>query len=1504
MFESHDPAERDAVEGWGSVELREKVDLPVLAAYAGRGLRLVLAAPRRLHGVDQLRIVVGQIRRLLMGMAEAGPEARLGGLPMMTEREEELIRGAWQGAVEALPDRAYHRLLEDQAARTPEAPALEFEGRVIGFAALHAWANRMARRLRELAKPGDRICVVLDRSPEQPVLWLAAMKAGLVYAPVDPGNPPLRMELFLRDLSPAVVVTQRDFAPAVAMEGVTVLCVDDPEERRRVEDLDAANLTDDADPSAAACILYTSGSTGTPKGAVLTHGGLRHFWVTLKRAFDIGPGDRVLLACPTSFDGSLWDMGQALQSGATMVGAPSERMATGPALAELLESARITAFMPTPTRLRDLPMGPYPALRWILPAGEVLPAALVERWSRGAGRRVMNIFGPTECTVWATGEECVSDGRRPVVGRLRENVRGYVLDDAMNPVPMGVPGQLFIGGSGVGAGYWNRPELTAERFVPDRFSSEQGARMYRTGDRVRWLADGRLDFIERIDHQVKYRGARIELGEIEAHLASHPGVAAAAVVLVDEKLTAWMVARDPMAEPATDHLRAWLSERIQLFFIPTGFQWVAELPRTISGKVDRAMLAEREREHRLDRGAGTSEHREGSGRAGAPVPREWDRNEGAFPRDQSVVDLFRARAQATPLEAALEEGDRVVTYGDLDRLSNAVAVRLQREGIANEEAVGVLLDRGCEFVVAILGILKAGGSYVPLGVDAPAARLESLLKDSGVGRVLTDQAHTVLLKDWQGVVLLMEELTAAGSEGDGPGPARVTPDPSRRAYVLFTSGSTGRPKGVEIEHHSLTNLVWHYRERLGLKPGDRATLLAHVTFDASVADIWPALCTGGTVLIPPRSVLTDVDALRDWLVDSRATFAFVATALAEVLLTRPWPSAMALRYLATGGDTLHVRPPAGLPFTVLNTYGPTENTVDSTWAVVPPGESSELPAIGRPILNVRVHVVDDAGREVGAGGTGELLLGGEQVARGYLGRPELTEERFVPDIYSGVAGGRLYRTGDWVRWNSDGELEFLGRRDDQIQIRGRRVELGEIEACLLGHAGVRQVCCVPESDGDGISGVVAHVVPAGSVEGLEAELRATATLKLPAYMVPARLVIREALPMNAAGKTDRAALKGEASPEEAPVELNPEGDGLEQAILRLWWQLFPFAKSAAPDRRFWELGGDSLMAIRLVVGVQEITGVRMPVSSFLVEPTLAGLTRAVKEQMADGVASSVLALRRRGSRPPLFCLYAVGGDVSVYFALADALGEDQPVFGIRSPAAGDRVEEFPKTMEAAAADVIRWIRTIQPEGPPAIVGYSFGGMLAFEVGRQLVLEGGGPPFVAVLGAHPPVTHPGTIRKAWHFARWFPHWLWRTAVDRRTRQERLGRVGDMARRARETFQEATGAQPGMPDWARHPIVSGNIDLALKYRPGPLPRVKLDLFRETNTSRRHGHPLEPAVMTHLWDAGWTRWTGVPPRVHWLDASHDDVYRHPGVNQLAAALRSAMDHHRTEPHAAAAE
>ena len=385
------------------------------------------------------------------------------------------------------------------------------------------------------------------------------------------------------------------------------------------------------------------------------------------------------------------------------------------------------------------------------------------------------------------------------------------------------------------------------------------------------------------------------------------------------------------------------------------------------------------------------------------LPSEGTQTQKSFPRHKSVVDFFHEQVQALPDSPALQEGQLVMSYGELDHLSDEVAGRLLSGGLRREEIVALLLNCSCQFVASALGVLKAGGSYLPLDVAAPPGRLQYQLSDSGVAHVITTSEHCGRLTDWSGRKYVLDD-GASGPHSDGVDLPYVPADLTRRAYLIYTSGSTGRPNAVEIEHHSLTNLVCHYHDALGLTHRDRTTMLAHVTFDASVADLWPCLCCGGTVLIPPPALLLDVDGSIDWLTQEHVTFSFVPTAIAERMLHRPWPEKLSLQFLITGGDTLHGRPPGGLPFSVINSYGPTENTVDSTWTTVAPSPEGTRPSIGRPITNVSAYVLDDAGMPVAAGAEGELYLGGEQVARGYLNRPELTRQRFLSDPFAAKAG--------------------------------------------------------------------------------------------------------------------------------------------------------------------------------------------------------------------------------------------------------------------------------------------------------------------------------------------------------------------------------------------------------------------------------------------------------------------------------------------------------------------
>jgi amino acid adenylation domain-containing protein len=861
-----------------------------------------------------------------------------------------------------------------------------------------------------------------------------------------------------------------------------------------------------------------------------------------------------------------------------------------------------------------------------------------------------------------------------------------------------------------------------------------------------------------------------------------------------------------------------------------------------------------------------------------------------FPRERSVVDFLREYSQMQPDALAVRDGGGSMTYGELDRQSNLVAHDFQQRGLHLEDPVAILLPASGDYVVAMLGILKAGGSYLPIDPDAPVNRLEFLLQDSGSRFALTDAKGIKRLGDWPGTVLELAQIIA--KPGTEPRQVSGMPsDPGRRAYIVYTSGSTGQPKGVEIEHHSLTNLVCAYHERFKLAAQDRATMLANVAFDASVQDVWPVLCVGGTLVVPPKALLQHPDSLIAWLADEKITWTFVPTGMAEILFAREWPAQMSLRFLVTGGDRLRIRPPQSLPFTVLNAYGPTENTVISTWSVLTARNGdAQLPAIGHPIANVKAYVLDEQRQPVAGGVAGELYLGGEQLARGYFGKPALSAERFVPDPFSGRPNGRMYRTGDWVRWLPDGELDFLGRRDDQVQIRGSRVELGEIEAALLAHPAVRQACCLPRSENGQATGIVAHIVVVKDGGDSSGELRSHLGGRLPAYMLPSLFVFHEHLPLTPYGKVDRTALADSSSKSPARPKIDADGDGLEIALARLWHSLLPAAGSSPKDATFANLGGDSLLVVKLMLGVEEITNQRLEVSTFLIQPTFSGLCQAVKTRMAQTEFQPVLVLRKQGNRPPLFCLYNYEGDIDLYFNLAEALGDDQPVFGIRSPALED-LSRLPVSMEAAAAEIVGCIRKIQPQGIPALVGYSWAGLLAFEVARQLAKQGGISCFTALVGADAPMWPTNFASRLAHFARTFPPWLWHLVTDRENRWQRLSRWRRMAGRTKQNLSEA---HLPMKNWVSTPISRHLVALMEKYRPLTKSDLEVDLFRERGSYHPRPHPLHAWQTSDLPDGGWDRWTRKPARIHWLEGDHTMIIRPPAVSGLAQAIRQAMDQH----------
>lgn len=579
----------------------------------------------------------------------------------------------------------------------------------------------------------------------------------------------------------------------------------------------------------------------------------------------------------------------------------------------------------------------------------------------------------------------------------------------------------------------------------------------------------------------------------------------------------------------------------------------------------------------------------------------------------TVLDGVARVARVRPEVTAVEDGDTRLTYGQLWQQAGTLADVLRDRGIGNGDRVGLCLPRSASLVSAAVGITAAGAAYVALDPDTPVERLVLALRDAGAAALVVDPSHPLAARCGLPV------LQVGGPVPDAAVPAeaaaeRATPGPSDIAYLVYTSGSTGRPKGVEIEHRSLANLVsWHV-ESFGVSTGDRCSLLASPGFDASVWETWPSLTVGATLVVVPPDLKTDPIGLRDWLVTNAITVAFVPTAVVEPLLALEWSGSCALRVVLTGGSALHTRPRPGLPFTLVNNYGVSEATVVSTSGIVEPeeepgpesvartdgaGAGQRLPDIGAAISNVDLSVEGEDGQPVGVGEIGELVVRGVSVARGYVGEAAAT--------FDGV-----YRTGDLVRQRPDGRLDYIGRKDDQVQISGVRVEPAEVAAVIGGDPAVRGCAVLPDESGHRL---IAYLVG----EPDPAQLRDRVSAALPPQMIPADYITVREIPLTLNGKVDAAALRafanGAATRSESTADVGgaPQGE-IEPIVADLVAELLK-VESVGRDQNFFLLGGHSLLGAQLIARLGALFSIELSLRLLFDNPTVAGLSAAVERTL-------------------------------------------------------------------------------------------------------------------------------------------------------------------------------------------------------------------------------------------------------------------------------------------------
>jgi amino acid adenylation domain-containing protein len=585
---------------------------------------------------------------------------------------------------------------------------------------------------------------------------------------------------------------------------------------------------------------------------------------------------------------------------------------------------------------------------------------------------------------------------------------------------------------------------------------------------------------------------------------------------------------------------------------------------------------------------------------------------------RSVPEQISELRHAYPHSIALRYGDRQLSYEELDRRVARFAGHLTQLGVASGGTVAICIERSFDWIVAALGIMRAGAAYVPLDSAWPDSRLRFAVSDSGAAVLV---ARAALLDRLQVKARGIDPCRDAALIAAAPTPAPRPVQSESLAYVIYTSGSTGVPKGVEITHANLAHLVRWHRDAFRVTRDDRTSHLAGLGFDAAVWEIWPNLSAGATVCLADEVVRSSPELMQQWIIRERVTIAFVPTVHALPLMAMEWPSTTDLRLLLTGGDLLRRGPAVQLPFDVVNNYGPTECTVVATSSVLEPG-SDGAPPIGRPIAGASIYLMNESGEQVPDGSVGEIYIGGGGVGRGYRNLPQSTEQSFLPDPFTGAPGDHMYRTGDRGVRRPGGEIEFKGRLDRQSKIRGQRVELDEISSVLTHHPSIDFATAITKISGSGETELVAYVLPKGKERVPTArELQKHLLHTLPDYMIPAIFVRLHALPLSPNGKLDLAMLplptaenllqKAAATAPATPIE---------EKLLSMIRELLK-NDAVAPEDNFFLAGGHSLLGMQLVMRVRDAFGVDLTLQQLFESPTVQRLALVVETMLIDAIDS-------------------------------------------------------------------------------------------------------------------------------------------------------------------------------------------------------------------------------------------------------------------------------------------
>ncbi len=840
-------------------------------------------------------------------------------------------------------------------------------------------------------------------------------------------------------------------------------------------------------------------------------------------------------------------------------------------------------------------------------------------------------------------------------------------------------------------------------------------------------------------------------------------------------------------------------------------------------------------------------------------PEEWIGRSSPYPANKSISELFDQVVERHGDRTALELLDRKLSYHDLQHRAIDLSARLMEAGVRPGDPVGLCADRSFEMIAAMLGVLRCGACFVPFDPGYPAERLQFMFADTRVKALLTQKHLSTVLPPHDARTILI----------DTPAPRAATaPDtkdtPGSAAYIMYTSGSTGRPKGVVVPHRAIVRLV-RDQDFLPFGPDLVFLQLSNISFDASTLEIWGALLNGGRLVLQPQQKPTLVE-ISDTIRDHGVTTVWFTAGLFNLMVDEHVDRLRGLKHILAGGDVLsvpHVKKAlkavgAGV---LINGYGPTENTTFTCCHAIDgeAGIKGSVP-IGRPIRNTRAYVLDEHQRPVGIGRKGELYVGGAGVALGYWEREDLNAERFLPDPFSKEPGARMYRTGDLVRWLPDGTLEFIGRTDDQVKVRGFRIELGEIENALNGHALVKDRVVIVRGDLPGEKQLVCYIVPhaaqhsndPATQQQLIATVREHLRERLPEHMVPTAFVVMADLPLTPNGKVDRKALP---APEQRTQTLRARyvapRDHLERVLAAIWGQLLGVERIGIHEN-FFELGGHSLIGIQILAQVEQQLGKELSLQSLFQAPTIAEFARLLQQGGAEVRWTNLSPIQPDGDRAPFFCVH---GDEANYF-IPRHLGTDQPFYAFFHQGEDGSPIRY-TTVHEIARHFIEEMRSVRPHGPYLLGGYSFGGIVAYEMAQQLHDAGEEVPLLALFDTYDPLEYAADMARG---ARWYDpaknlvyRWLGQRALRKHGRIEN-------------------------PKVRHHYIIDTYDKAITSYRPEPFTGA-ITVFKASATTG----------PDHM---GWERLAKGGVDVVHITGDHYNLIKEPHVRLLTAELAKRID------------